>query len=198
MQSIQYATDVLLSIPSNLPIPLDDGACEHLEKMPMPDVYLVSTEGENINFSRLRGWHVVFCYPMTGCPGVAIPEGWAQIPGAAGCTSQVCSFSQNFGELKRKGVGVYGISAQVSEMQKEASTRLGLSYPLLSDFEYSFSTALKLPLFEVGELKLIKRLTLIAQDGVIKKCFYPVFPPDKNIAEVFAWFAEDQSKSVNI
>ena len=53
---------------------------------------------------------------------------------------------------KRKGVGVYGISAQVPEMQKEASTRLGLSYPLLSDFEYSFSTALKLPLFEVDEL----------------------------------------------
>lgn len=193
MQNIQSPPDVISSIPANLPIPSDDGACEHLENMLMPDVLLWSTDDQKINLSRLSGWNVIFCYPMTGRPGVAIPEGWVQIPGAAGCTPQACSYRDNHTELKRNGVGVYGISTQTSEAQKEASNRLGLPYPLLSDADHSLSSALKLPLLEVGGLKLIKRLTLILKDGVIKKCFYPVFPPDKNVVEVIAWLSENQA-----
>lgn len=193
MKNIQPPPDVLRSIPADLPIPLDDGACEHLENMQMPNVSLSSTDDQEINLSGLSRWNVVFCYPMTGRPGVAIPEGWVQIPGAAGCTPQACSYRDNHAELKRNGVGVYGISTQTSEAQKEASNRLGLPYPLLSDADHSFSSVLKLPLLEVGGLKLIKRLTLILKDGVIKKCFYPVFPPDKNVVEVIAWLAENQA-----
>ena len=193
MQNIQSPPDVISSIPANLPIPSDDGACEHLENMLMPDVSLWSTDDQKINLSRLSGWNVIFCYPMTGRPGVAIPEGWVQIPGAAGCTPQACSYRDNHAELKRNGVGVYGISTQTSEAQKEASNRLGLPYPLLSDVDHSLSSALKLPLLEVGGLKLIKRLTLILKDGVIKKCFYPVFPPDKNVVDVIDWLSENQA-----
>ncbi len=193
MQNAQSPPDVISSIPANLPIPSDDGACEHLENMLMPDVSLWSTDDQKINLSRLSGWNVIFCYPMTGRPGVAIPEGWVQIPGAAGCTPQACSYRDNHAELKRNGVGVYGISTQTSEAQKEASNRLGLPYPLLSDADHSLSSALKLPLLEVGGLKLIKRLTLIFKDGVIKKCFYPVFPSDKNVVEVIDWLSENQA-----
>lgn len=193
MKNIQPPPDVLRSIPADLPIPIDDGACEHLKNMLMPNVSLWSTDDQEINLSRLSGWNVIFCYPMTGRPGFTIPEGWVQIPGAAGCTPQACSYRNNHSELKRNGVGVYGISTQTSEVQKEASNRLGLPYPLLSDADHSFSSALKLPLLEVGGLKLIKRLTLILKDGVIKKCFYPVFPPDKNVVEVIAWLAENKA-----
>jgi hypothetical protein len=35
---------------------------------------------------------VIYCYPMTGRPGRAIPDGWVQIPGAAGCTPQSTTF----------------------------------------------------------------------------------------------------------
>ncbi len=193
MQNTQPPPDVIFSIPSDLPIPLDDGACEHLENMRIPNVSLWSTDDQEINLFSLPGWNVIFCYPMTGRPGVAIPEGWVQIPGAAGCTPQTCSYRDNHAELKRYGVGVYGISTQTSEAQKEASNRLGLPYLLLSDADHSFSSALKLPLLEVGGLKLIKRLTFILKDGVIKKCFYPVFPPDKNVVEVIAWLSENQA-----
>lgn len=193
MQDIQSPPDVIFSIPANLPIPSYDGACEHLQNMLMPDVSLWSTDDQKINLSRLSGWNVIFCYPMTGRPGVAIPEGWVQIPGAAGCTPQACSYRDNHTELKLNGVGVYGISTQTSEAQKESSNRLGLPYPLLSDADYSFSSALKLPLLEVGNFKLIKRLTFILKDGLIKKCFYPVFPPDKNVVEVITWLSENQA-----
>lgn len=193
MKNIQPPPDVLRSIPADLPIPIDDGACEHLENMQMPNVSLSSTDDQQINLSSLSGWNVIFCYPMTGRPGFAIPEGWVQVPGAAGCTPQACSYRDNHTELKRNGIGVYGISTQTSEAQKEAADRLRLPYPLLSDADHSFSSALKLPLLEAGGLKLIRRLTLILKDGVIKKCFYPVFPPDKNVVEVMSWLSENQA-----
>jgi peroxiredoxin len=194
MKNMQPPPDVIFSIPIDLPIPLDDGECNHLENMQIPNACLWSTDDQEINLSSLSGWNVIFCYPMTGRPGVPIPEGWVQIPGAAGCTPQACSYRDNHAELKRNRVGIYGISTQTSEAQKEASSRLGLPYPLLSDINHSFSSALKLPMLEVGGSKLIKRLTLILKDGVIKKCFYPVFPPDKNVFEVIAWLSENKAQ----
>jgi peroxiredoxin len=180
--------DVLRSIPDNLPIPIDDGACKHLEGMRMPDVSLWSTDDHETNLSRLSGWSVIFFYPMTGRPGFTIPEGWIQIPGTAGCTPQACSYRENHVAFKRNNVQIYGISAQTQETQKEAVDRLTLPYPLLSDGNHFLSSALKLPLIEIEGLKLIRRLTLILKDDMIKKCFYPVFPPDKNVVEVVAWF----------
>ena len=86
---------------------------------------------------------------MTGRPGYAIPEGWEQIPGAAGCTLQASSYRERHAEFKRNRVGVYGLSSQTPESQKEAAVRLELSYPLLSDSMYSFSSAMGLPMLEV-------------------------------------------------
>ena len=36
-------------------------------------------------------------------------------------------------------------------------------------------------------MTLYKRLTLVAEAGRIVKVFYPVFPPDRDAAEVLAW-----------
>jgi len=112
-------TRCLHSIPTDLPIPMDDGACQHLENMLMPDISLSSTDDKRINLSQLAGWNVIFCYPMTGRPGFAIPEGWEQIPGAAGCTLQARSYRERHAEFKRNRVGVYGLSSQTPESQKE-------------------------------------------------------------------------------
>ena len=38
-----------------------------------------------------------------------------------------------------------------------------------------------------GRLELFKRITLIVEGGRIRKVFYPVFPPDRNAAEVISW-----------
>jgi peroxiredoxin len=38
-----------------------------------------------------------------------------------------------------------------------------------------------------GGATLLKRLTLMIDDGVIRHVFYPVFPPDRNAAEVLDW-----------
>ena len=38
-------------------------------------------------------------------------------------------------------------------------------------------------------MTLYRRLTLVVEAGTIVKVFYPVFPPDRNAAEVLAWLA---------
>jgi len=179
--------DFLRGIPNDLPIPLDDGACDHLEGLMLPSVNLPATTGGTVNPSLLSGWLVIYCYPMTGRPGRAIPDGWVQIPGAAGCTPQACSFRDYYRELRTLNATVFGISTQSPEDQLEAANRLHLPFGLLSDASFQFAQGLRLPMFEIDGMRLNKRVTLIAKDGKIRKCFYPVFPPDKNIEEVLAW-----------
>ena len=173
-----------------LPIPQDDGAARHLTGARMPDISLVTTEASSVNFSKLAGRIVIYAYPRTGEPGKALPEGWAAIPGAMGCTPQSCAFRDHFAELRQHGVAnVFGLSTQTEDYQREAVERLKLPFPLVSDSELRLAKALKLPTFDAAGMTLLKRLTLIADDGVLTKVFYPVFPPDQNAEQVLGWLA---------
>ena len=40
---------------------------------------------------------------------------------------------------------------------------------------------------EVAGHVLLKRMALVIDDGRITHVFYPVFPPDRNAADVVAW-----------
>ena len=147
-------------------------------------IVLPATEGTPVNLSKLRGRTVVYVYPRTGVPGVDTPDGWDQIPGARGCTPQSCSFHDHFGELTRLGVAqLYGLSTQNTAYQKEAATRLHLPFAILSDEKLTLTRALNLPTFSTE----LKRMALVIDDNTITKVIYPVFPPDKNAAEVIAW-----------
>lgn len=177
-------------LPPDLPRPVDTGACAHLPGRPLPATPLQATTGERVDLSTLPGWVVVFCYPMTGTPGVPLPTGWNEIPGARGCTPQACGFRDAHAALAGLGAAVVGLSAQPPEEQREAAQRLGLAYPLLSDEDLAFANRLGLPRFEVDGRVFLERVTLVAQDGAIEKVFHPVFPPDQNAAEVLDWLVK--------
>ncbi|MGB7258629.1 MAG: peroxiredoxin [Pseudolabrys sp.] len=182
-----------LVLPAGIPAPQDDGAADHLTGMKLPDLALPATDGNSVNLSTLKGRTVVYIYPRTGVPGVDAPPGWDQIPGARGCTPQSCSFRDHFGELKRLGVAqLYGLSTQDTAYQKEAVTRLHLPFSILSDEKRALGKAIGLPTFTTSGLTLFKRMALVIDDGKITKVFYPVFPPDKNAAEVIAWLQESR------
>jgi peroxiredoxin len=191
-------SDNLYQLPSDLPVPQDDGACAHLDGVKLPKVGLASTGGRTVDLAALKGTTVVYIYPRTGRPDEESPPGWNAIPGARGCTPQSCAFRDHFEELKRAGAAqVYGLSAQSPADQREARERLHLPFELLSDEKLAFARALKLPTFEVAGMTLIKRITLIARapqiapsgrgEPAIEKVFYPVFPPDRNAADVLDW-----------
>jgi len=181
-------SDNVYELPADLPVPEDDGACAHLAGMRLPPVTLISTSGHSVDLARLAGLAVVYVYPRTGRPDQELPTGWNAIPGARGCTPQSCAFRDHYRELRDLGVGsLFGLSTQDTAYQREAVARLHLPFELLSDEKLEFAQALKLPTFSVDGMTLIKRLTLIARDGVIEQVFYPVFPPDANAPEVVSW-----------
>ena len=173
---------------SAIPAPEDDGATDHLVGMGLPPVVLNGTDGAAYDLSALSGLAVLYIYPKTGQPGQDMPDGWDMIPGARGCTPQSCSFRDHFAELKGLGVEhLFGLSTQPSAYQAEAAERLHLPFPVLSDADLAFATALRLPTFEAWDETLIKRMAFVIRDGVIEHVFYPIFPPDRNAAMVVAW-----------
>jgi peroxiredoxin len=175
------------SLPPDLPVPEDDGACAHLPGLRLPSLALAATDGRLIDLSALPGRTVVYVYPRTGRPDEPLPAGWDAIPGARGCTPQSCSFRDHFEELSAVGVTVYGLSTQSTDYQCEAVERLHLPFALLSDAQLAFARALRLPTFEVAGQTLIKRLTLIVDSGYVSGVLYPVFPPDRSASDTLAW-----------
>jgi peroxiredoxin len=175
-------------LPAGIPAPQDDGGARHLTGMALPDLALPATDGGSVNLSKLKGRTVVYVYPRTGVPGVDLPPGWNDIPGARGCTPQSCSFRDHFGELKRLGVAqLYGLSTQDTAYQKEAVTRLHLPFAILSDEKLSLTHAMKLPTFVTSGMTLLKRMAWVIDGGKMTHVFYPVFPPDKSAEDVVAW-----------
>ncbi len=173
---------------SSLPAPVDDGGAHHLVGLRLPSLSLLATDGAAVDLTSLPGRTVVYAYPRTGRPDAANPDGWDGIPGARGCTPQSCAFRDHADELRRLGVGhLFGLSTQGTAYQSEAVQRLHLPFPLLSDADLVLTDALRLPTFEVAGMVLLKRLTLILDDGVVRRVFYPVFPPDQSAADVIAW-----------
>jgi peroxiredoxin len=174
---------------SMIPAPVDDGAAAHLLGKALPPIGLVATNDTSVTLSALPGRSVVFAYPRTGEPGkIALVDDWDMIPGARGCTPQTCAFRDLFAELKAAGAGqVFGLSTQSNAYQIEMASRLHLPFPVLSDEQLELTHALDLPTMQAAGLTLIKRMALIIDDGRISHVFYPVFPPDRNAADVLAW-----------
>lgn len=176
------------SLPPDLPLPEDDGAADHLAGMALPWLALPSTLGEAADLATLAAERLVaYVYPRTGTPGQASPAGWDDIPGARGCTPQSCAYRDSLAEFEGLGAELVGISAQSVEEQAEFAAREHIPFALLSDPDLRLAAEIGLPTFEVEGMKLYRRLTLVADAGVVVKAFYPVFPPDRDAATVLAW-----------
>jgi peroxiredoxin len=170
-------------LPSDLPVPKDDGAADHLLGLELPELVLASSQGD----VDVRDFEVIYIYPRSGRPGVPLLPGWNETPGARGCTPQSCAFRDAHGELQALGVRVAGLSAQTLDDQLEFAERNEMPFPVMSDPQRRLGAALRLPMFEIEDLTLYKRLTLVAEDARIVKVFYPVFPPDANAGDVLRW-----------
>lgn len=177
---------------SILPRPVDDGGSDHLLGHDLPSIALMSTTGQFVDLAALPGRTVLYVYPMTGQPGTPLPAGWDSIPGARGCTPQNCAFRDHHGDLIDADADhVFGLSVQDTHWQKEAAERLHLPFRLLSDVDFTMTTALRLPTFEAHGQRYLRRMALVIDDARITHVFYPVFPPDRNAEDVLAWIKDN-------
>jgi peroxiredoxin len=178
-----------MTLPEGLPEPADDGACDHLPGLAVPDIALPATDGAEVWLNELAATRtIIYAYPRTGRPGEpSLVDDWDLIPGARGCTPETCGFRDHHADLAELGASVFGLSTQSTDYQRELVERLALPFAILSDSELQLTRALRLPTFEVAGQTLLKRHTLVLRDGTIDRVFYPVFPPDRHAAEVLDW-----------
>ncbi|MDX2116315.1 MAG: peroxiredoxin [Planctomycetota bacterium] len=185
-------------LPAGLPVPTDDGAARHLEGAAVPPITLESTMGAAVNLAEFtRGPAVLFFYPRTGVPGKPPPRAsdgteWDAVPGMRGCTPQSCGYRDLRGEFAALGVRIAGVSTQTSAYQREFAERMHIGYPILSDAELRLTRALRLPSIEMpvetgGPSTLLRRMTWYCEGSVVRKVWYPVFPPDENARRVLEW-----------
>ncbi|MDX6509641.1 MAG: hypothetical protein QOG81_1393 [Gaiellaceae bacterium] len=175
------------TLPPDLPVPQDDGAAAHLVGMEIPALVLPSSAGPVDLHEWAAAKLVLYVYPRAGRPGREMPAGWDAIPGARGCTPQSCGFRDHNSELAELGARVLGLSAQPLADQVEFAERNRMPFPIVSDERLELGAALRLPVFDVEGMTLYRRLALVATGGRIEHVFYPVFPPDRNAADVVAY-----------
>ena len=190
-------SDNLYALPENLPIPIDDGAADHLPGAAVPPILLMSTQGRHVSLAEasLRSRVVVYCYPRTGQPDQDPAPGWDDVPGARGCTPQSCGFRDKYDEYRILGIELFGLSVQDTAYQRELAQRIHLPFEVLSDVDHDLTRAMGLPTFVIHGHTLLKRTTLVLHQGRVEKVFYPVFPPDRNAAEVLAWLSTNPTQS---
>jgi len=174
-------------------VPADDGAADHLPGTAVPDVVLPSSLGDIALRDLAADRLVLYVYPQTGPPDRPIPPGWDEIPGARGCTPQSCGFRDHAAELAAFGARVAGVSSQSLAEQQEFAARTKMTFPIISDEQFVLAATLSMPTFEFDGTRFYKRLALIAEDGVVAKVFYPVFPPDRNAADVLEWLTRHRA-----
>lgn len=90
-----------------------------------PEFSLKADRLGEISLSSLRGKTVVlFFYPKDDTPG---------------CTVEACEFRDIMGDFDRKGVVVFGISADSLESHQAFSEKFHLNFPLLVDQDHRVS-----------------------------------------------------------
>ena len=180
--------DEFTKLPDNLPIPENDGTTNHLLGRQIPDIILPSTKDSFFDLSNIdRQYGILYFFPMMTIPGKDLPLHWNDIPGARECTPQNISFSENNTTLEEFDAISIGISSQPIYDLEQLVSKRKLSQILVSDSKLEFQKRLNIPMFNVEDKKMYKRLTLIVKDSKIIKVFYPIFPPDKHIFEILKW-----------
>lgn len=155
----------------------------------LPAVTLPATDGSKVDLAALSGRSIIAVYPWTGRPGQPNPPDWDDIPGAHGSTPELERFGDLSPRFEALRARLFGLSRQGTAYQRELVQRLGLPFVLLSDAQGLFGGALALPSFTTGGGIYLKRLTLLVNDGVIDRVFFPVPDPATHADEVLSWLA---------
>lgn len=131
-----------------------------------PDFALKDANGKLWTLADFSGrTFVLYFYPKDNTPG---------------CTKEACSFRDQYGEFKKRGIEVVGVSADSEKSHQSFAEKQHLPFILLSDQEKKTIAAYG----AYGEKKLygktymgtLRCTFIIGGDGVVKKVFPKVSP----------------------
>ncbi len=144
-----------------------------------PDFEVASDSGELVRLSDYRGQRVVlYFYPQADTPG---------------CTTQACTFRDNYALFQEKGVVVLGASPDTVEAQANFKRKYNLPFVLLADADKTVANAYglwgthKIEYEGVTyEVTGVRRSTfIIDEQGIVTYAKFGVDPAN-NTAEILA------------
>ena len=158
----------------------------------LPRLGFYATDGRPVDLAALGpGRSIIFVYPLTGRPGVDLPNGLLEIHGARGSTEQATWLRDHHAEIRSAGAArVYGLSAQSIGYQRELVHRLRLPYPLIPDPRLTLAGALGLPTVAAADMTLYERLTMIVADDTVEHVFHPIPEPAAHALDVLRWLTK--------
>ena len=129
----------------------------------------LATDAKTISNETIKGkWTVLFFYPKAFTPG---------------CTNEVCSIRDNYSNLKKYDINIYGISRDDIETQRKFKEKYKLPYELISDKDGKIIKAFNVE----GPFGMAQRKTFIINpEGKIAYIFDKVNPKNhaKEVEEV--------------
>jgi peroxiredoxin Q/BCP len=126
---------------------------------PAPDFSAVAHDGQTITLSKLRGTPVVlYFYPKDD---------------TTGCTKEACEFRDRWGDLKKAGVLVFGVSTQDNTSHSAFAQKYALPFPLIPDEKGALAAKYLVPVVN-GHAQRVTYL--IGKDGRIEHVWPKVDP----------------------
>ena len=174
------------------PIPEVETIYKRFINRTLPSISLPNQDGNLLKLNRYDTFRIViYFYSMTGNPDKKLPKNWHQIKGASGCTLENCCFRDNYEQFIKLNALPIGISTQSIDDIKEMTLRLNIKYDILSDSNLLFTNKLELPTFSVDKQTYIRRMTIIVENNIIKKVFYPVVSIKKHVDNIIIWLNQN-------
>jgi peroxiredoxin len=146
----------------------------------LPALTLLSTYGEYVELAELDR-AVLYFYPGYVCS----PEGGYDSPALD--EAQHRAFAHHWPDFMALKSLALGVSSQSHNEQSVTASALGIGHPLLCDADRVLARDLGLPTFTVDYTGWYCRLTLVVDDGVIARAFYPVTSATRSAAQAVRW-----------
>ncbi len=140
-----------------------------------PGFTVATNGGGKISLADYLGKNVIlYFYPKDDTPG---------------CTTEACSFRDNFADLKKRGAVILGVSTDPVKKHDKFVEKFQLPFPLLADEDKAIVNAYGVwgeKSFMGRKYMGTNRVTfLIGPDGKIRK-IWPKVKPAEHVAEILA------------
>jgi peroxiredoxin len=147
---------------------------------------LPAASGRDVDLVGAGPWTVLYCFPGAEAPGGrGYPPGWADIPGAPGCTLESTTFRDRHADFVASGVTVRGVSTQRPDQLAAFAEHAGLPFELLSDADLDLAGSLRLPTFRAAGVDRFKRLTLVVDaERTVREVLFPISDPAASVDDV--------------
>ncbi|MET8307500.1 winged helix-turn-helix transcriptional regulator [Micromonospora sp. NPDC005173] len=152
----------------------------------LPEVGLPGPDGQSVALTDAEAWSVLYFFPGAYAPETqGYPPGWADIPGARGCTLESNTYAARYADFQAAGADVRGISTQRPDQLADFAAHARVPFPLLSDQDGRLAAGLLLPTFRAGGVSRFKRLTLLVDpSAVVRAVQFPVTDPAGSVDEM--------------